>query len=210
MSENSNLIPEGHYDAVAVPTTDEQGMERVARFAWTKTDVRQVHAWFELLSGPHQGARLPWYGFFTKGAGKRTIESLRYMGFTGDDLEAAENQPLDQIVSVKVGHNEYEGKTNARIDWVNRAGGGVVKLNKPMSKDELRQFAAMMRDSVSGVPAEEGERRPANRAAAQPGNGQRQTTHDPHAEEGGPPPATQPDSYPDSYGTEPTDDDIPF
>lgn len=157
----SNLIPEGYYDAVAVPTTDESGVVAYARFGLSEKDTKQVSAHFKIMNPPAGvtlGFPLSWYGYLSKDAAKRTCESLRYMGLKGDDLGAAEEQELNQIVSVKIGHNTWEGKTTARVEFVNAAGGGVVKLKKPMGKDQVRQFAAMMRESMGRLPEVNSER----------------------------------------------------
>ena len=203
MNENNtnNLIPEGYYDAVCVRTSDEEGGQAFARFALTKEgDKKQVVADFKILNSPDAPAYpLRWYGFFTKDSAKRTVESLRYMGLKGTDLAAVQTQELDQIVSVKVEHNEWDGKTFARIGFVNAPGGGVVKLAKPMGMDSLRQFAAMMRDSLAKVPEAAGERYEAQTAAS-PSNGA------PAASQGGQasPPPMQEEAPP------PMEDDIPF
>ncbi len=189
------LVPAGYYDAVAIATPNEDGSSSYARLAFAKNDTRQVCALFEITSGPHVGERLVWFGFFTKDAGKRTVESLRIMGLKGNDLGALETTPLDQRVSIKVGHDEWEGKVRARVDFVNAPGGGMVKLNKPMSKDEIRKFAAMMRDSLAKVPEREGARvEPPAKASAPPAT--------PSADERGD--AWEPDHAPAS------DDSIPF
>jgi len=151
------LVPEGYYAAVAVPTTTEDGTTAVARFALSKNETRKVLVAFEVIEGEFAGRRLFWDGYFTKDTAKRTVQSLRYMGFKGDDLGAAESQPLNQRVSIKVGWNTWEGKTYARVEFVNSPGGAVIKLANPMSADDRRKFAAMMRTSVAGVPEVAGE-----------------------------------------------------
>jgi hypothetical protein len=167
--ENKNLIPEGYYEAVAVETTDDQGVCAYARLALTKGGGKQVAAHFKILNPPEgfsAGFPLPWYGAFTatmvgdsgKSVAQRTCESLRHMGLKGDDLTECESQPLDQIVSVKVEHNEWEGKTRARIAFVNPVGGGTIKLNNPMPEIEKRKFAAMMKGSLGKLPVTAGER----------------------------------------------------
>ncbi len=154
-----NLVPEGYYDAVCVPSTyEENGAVCSARLSTTKNNTKQVAATFEILIGPYAGRRLVWFGYFTKDTAKRTVESLRYMGLKGDDLDACQVQTLDQRVSIKVGHNEYDGKTTARVDFVNQPGGGGLKLTAPMSKDAARAFAAMMTASLKKVPEVAGEK----------------------------------------------------
>jgi hypothetical protein len=80
------------------------------------------------------------------------------MGLRGDDLLQVETQNLDQVVSVKVEHNEWDGKVRARVAFVNAAGAGAVKLKKPMEDGAKREFAAMMRAKVATVAEVAGTR----------------------------------------------------
>lgn len=164
---SENLVPEGHYEAVCVRSTYEEGGEPVfARLCTSKGGTKQVAATFQILGGPQDGRRLVWFGFFTKDTAKRTVESLRYMGLKGTDLAAVEEQQLDQRVSIKVGHNMYDGKTTARVDFVNQLGAGGMKLTAPMSRDDVRKFAAMMGESMKKVAEVD-----APRASARPAPG---------------------------------------
>ncbi len=153
----SNLIPVGNYPAVAVRVAGDDG-NFLARFARSSTGSGQVLVYFEFLAGPHAGARLPWFGFFTKDSHVRTLESLRLLGWTGDDVMAINSQACDQEVSITVEHNEYEGKIHARVAWVNRPGGGVITLKNPMTIDELRKFSASVKRVAVTIPAVAGKR----------------------------------------------------
>jgi hypothetical protein len=144
----ANLVPVGIYRAVAVPVQLEDG-ESYVQFGETKEGKPQVAVCFAILDGPCQGRRLTWYGFFTEKTVERTIQSLRYCGFKGDDLALLVTQKLTQEVSVTVGHNTYEGKTTARVDWVNAPGG--VKLERPMNKDQIRRFGAQLKAKVKAI-----------------------------------------------------------
>jgi len=162
----ANLIPEGFYRAVAV---------KPIQFGESGTGTKQVLVQFEILDGEHAGRVLPWFGFFSEKAHERTLEALRLCGFKGDDLMSVLEQPMNQEVSVTVGHNTYEGKTHARVDWVNAPGGGGVTLAKPMGSDQFRQFAAQMKARLAKVPAVDGKKAergtpaPANGASREPG-----------------------------------------
>ena len=173
MSDYQELIPEGYFEAVAVPlATEDDPVPRYARLNWSKEgEKRRVLMSFQILSGEYAGRRLFWNGYFTKDAGKRTTEALRAVGFKGDDLMELETQTLDQIVSVKVEASEWEGKTSNRIAFVNKPGGGgaaTIKVAKPLSMDEKRKFAAMMKASVAGIPEVAGERHAVAPPAATP------------------------------------------
>lgn len=163
MSENEKkLIDPGYHKAVAVTlATAEDPVPRYARWGWTNDgDKRRVLMSFELLEGEFAGRRLFWNGYFTKKAGERTTESLRYCGWKGNDLADIQTQELNQVVTLLVEHDEHEGKVTAKIAFVNKPGGGTptIKIAKPMNDGDIRKFAAMMRDSVSKVPEVDGER----------------------------------------------------
>ena len=196
MSE-SNIIPEGKYNAVAVRQEGEDG-SHVIRFGVAgEKKTKQCLVYFEILEGEHRGERLPWFGFFSKAAWKRTVEALKYCGFKGDDLTTVADQELNQKVQVVVEHNEREKdgdvRVYARIAWVNRIGSGAIKLNAPMSKDDVRAFAAQMKSYLSEVKDVEGE--PIDNGTARGANSQTQS---------GPPPSVD---EPPPHGI---DDDIPF
>lgn len=153
----SELIPEGYYNAVAVPVTTDDGTMTI-QFGYTKENKRQVAVCFEVLDGPHAGHRLTWFGYFTEKTTARTIQALRYCGFRGDDLAAAAAQTLDQQVSITVEHAEYNGKVSAKVAWVNAPGGGGFKLSAPMKRDDMRKFAAEMKMAVRSIPDAPGEK----------------------------------------------------
>jgi len=188
------LIPEGKYTAVATRVAGEDG-EPIVRFAYAgEKKTKQVLVYYRLLEGEHAGQVLPWFGYFTEASWQRTIESLKYSGFKGNDLFAIEDQDLSQKVQVVVEHNENPktGDVHARISWVNRMGSGAIKLNDPMARDDLRKFAALMKSRVSQVPDAEGE--PASTGSESGSNGV--GGYPGNAQNDGPPPADY--------------DDIPF
>lgn len=186
------LVPQGRYRAVITPTQSDDGSQRIRFGSSSQKGTKFVQAHFRVLGGEYDGERVRWRGYFTKATGKRTLESLRYCGMKGDDLyEAAESQPFDQVVEIQVEHDEFtnesgEERVVANVAWVNRLGGGAVKIDNQMSADELRQFAAQLRSRLVSVGEVDGERHtdaPADSA----------------------PPAA--DDVPDGVGF---DDDIPF
>lgn len=145
------MIPAGTYSAIPAPVTDEAtGRTVYARFATAgQDDKKQVVVTFRLTSPEVAGQHLAWFGFFTEKTWERTIESLRYCGFRGDDLSELPNQVLSSEVQLVVEHEEWEGRTRAKVAWVNRSGG--VQLKNPMKQDDLKRFAAMMKSRVRGV-----------------------------------------------------------
>lgn len=170
----SDLIPANYYNATVVPVDGDK-----VQFGFTKEGKKQLAICFEILDGECAGRRITWFGYFgdTLSNGKtpttvteRTIRSLRYCGFRGDDLMTVNDQALDQSVSITVEHSEYQGKVSAKVAWVNARGGGGFKLSAPMKKDDLRMFAAELKMAVRRIPEAAGEK--AVRGASAPSDGE--------------------------------------
>jgi hypothetical protein len=164
----------------------------------------QVVVEFKLTdaSDPDFGYSISWFGFFTDKALQRTIESLRYLGWKGDDLAElptlAETGMLPEEVDLVVEHEEYKGALRAKVAWVNKPGGGRVQLAKPMEADSLKSFAARMKGSIAA--AERAPRQKSN-APAQRNSG----TYRQGFGSGAPRGAAGDRNIPP-----PSDDDIPF
>lgn len=118
-------VPDGYYRAKPVQVTTDEGEVTYAQLGVTaRKRTPQVLIMLQIEGGEFNGARLPWFGYFSDDAKKRTVESLKMLGFAGKsirDLPAAE---LTNSVPVTVGNNEFEGKTMSRVDWIG-AGPGI-------------------------------------------------------------------------------------
>lgn len=142
----SDLMPPGHYLARGV----------VALLSETKAGQPQAAATVVILEeGPWSNTQMPWFGPLGDHVEEkhriRTIESLRSLGWTGDDL--SEN-PLPGIgtldVSVEVKHEEYQGVVRARVAWINKAG---ATFAKPIEANKGKAFAAQMKGLIAKVKA---------------------------------------------------------
>lgn len=150
------LIAEGRHNAVC----------RVIQFGSTTKGDPQVAIGFEIFAvegetNPDAGRPITYFGQFTDAAeGKKkgsydfTMDALRNIGWTGDDLSElpalAEADQLNKAVSLVVKHEEYDGQLKAKVSWVNRPGGGAVKLERPMDAQSLKSFAASMKSKIRG------------------------------------------------------------
>ncbi len=112
----------------------------------------QIAVRFQILDEGHDGQEITWFGSFSKNKGQgsktpleRTIESLRVCGWEGDDLSDLTGIDANEV-SLVIEHEEYEGKTQAKVKWVNRPGG--LALKAPMSVDSAKAFAAKMKGEV--------------------------------------------------------------
>lgn len=150
---------------------------------YTAGGKEQIAVELLILEGEHEGERLSWYGYFTEGTFARTLESLRLLGWRGDDL--SDLSGIDEnAVSIVVDEEEYNGERKVRVRWINAPGG--LALKEPMTSDQAKAFAAKMRGRV---------------LALSKGNGAKQ------------PPQPAPRPTKPSAGHEPpphSDDDIPF
>jgi hypothetical protein len=141
-----SLIAEGRHAAIC----------RSIQLGWTSTGKEQLAVEFQIdgPDDPDAGRSITWFGFFTDKTFDKTVEALRALGWTGPDLTElpalAEAGDLAQVVEIVVGHEEYGGELSARVRWVNKPGAGRVKLEKPMSADEARMFAARVRARMAG------------------------------------------------------------
>jgi hypothetical protein len=201
-----DLVPIGYYRAVPVPAVVD-GQEVSVQFGRSKVKgTLQAAVMFAILDeGSYRGRRLRWMGYFTDDSVDRTIEALRLCGFKGDELSELPRQKLDQEVSITVEHEEYDGKTRAKVAWVNAAGGGM-KMANPLNATELRQFSAKYKAKVRSKPAVDGPK------AAPPSVAAPASASAPAADPGEPPEDKGDDPW--AAGNEPppphNDSDIPF
>lgn len=180
------MINEGRYKA--------RGVE--AALGFTGTGKEQVAILLEITEGEHAGDRITWYGFFTEKTTERTFESLRALGWSGDDLADLASTSANEV-SIVVEHEEdNEGTPRARVRWIN--GGGGIAMRDTMDAGAAKAFAARMKGQAI-----------ASRQRAKPGA--------PPANGRSAPPSTQRTPAPAPRGAAahddappPGDDDIPF
>lgn len=127
-------------------------------FGVTQNDKDYVAVDFEITGPQHVGETIGWRGYFsTEGAVKRTLESLKFAGWSGqqDTLESLPGLGNCEVELV-INHETYEGKTHARVQWVNNLGRGGVALGEQMDPNRKRAFAARMRGHIAALNAAPG------------------------------------------------------
>lgn len=132
-----NIIPKGNY----------VGRAHGYKFGESDKGSEFIAVEFSIEEGEHKGARLSWRGFFTDKTAQRTIEALRYCGWAGDDLTNLDGLGTN-LVQLVIEPEEYEGKTYARIKWVNRLG---VVIKNEMDAPKRAAFAARMKGLALSV-----------------------------------------------------------
>ncbi len=205
-----------------------QAIKGSAKLGKSNTGTEQVGVQLALLDadGVETDYTIGWYGYFTDGTFDRTIESLRNMGWQGDNL-ADLSTVGSKACEIVVDFEEYQGRRSLKVKFINSAGRRTVAMKNEMDAGAAAAFAARMRGQVvaanggkasrtatpSARPA--GGAAPAARSAPAP---QRQAA--PAPVDGGPPsppvdggpPSPPPDfepGPPPSGGAE-FEDDIPF
>jgi hypothetical protein len=127
----------------------------------------QIAIELQVLDEGFAGETITWFGYFSEKTLKRTFESLRILGWKGDDLTSLDGI-TDNEVKIVVIEDTYEGKTRLKVNWINRPGG--LALKTPMSPDRVKSFAAEMRGeavaSRQGKPAQTAKPRAATSPAA--------------------------------------------
>lgn len=125
------MIPNGTYEAEVVD----------AELGVTSTGKEQVAVKFNIEGT----GTIVWYGYFTEGTVERTLESLEYCGFKGDDISK-----LDQLkghkAQIVVEAEEWDGKVRSRVRWVNRIGGPMLK--EKMDDTRKTSFAERMKGNL--------------------------------------------------------------
>lgn len=114
-----------------------------AQLGFTKNDKEQIAMELEFLSGPNEGLRSTWYGYFTEKTTDRTLESLLIAGWDGVDIALCDGLGSTEFEAV-VENEVYDGKEQTKVQWINRARSGVV-LKKQMNDGQRSEFAERMK-----------------------------------------------------------------
>lgn len=180
------MIPAGTYKARAVD----------AALGTTSKGGEQVAIQFQILEGEAEGQHITYYGYFTEKTLERTLESLEYCGWEGDDLSNLAGIDRNEVYIVVEHEPDQEGQVRARVRWVNSGSGGGIALQNRMAPADAASFAQRMRGEVLARRQAKGQA-PAPRAA-QPRPAQPRSNAQPRRQ---PPLQSAPP---------PTDDDLPY
>jgi len=190
------MLPAGTYAAVVAPVDTDHGPVSIQWGPGTAKSPFVAAVSFEILNGPQAGQRITAFLYFGDNSVERSMESLRYCGFTGDDIDKFADQHPEIEVQIVVEHETYEGKTRPKVKWINKAGGGAFTFDAPLAPNDLRRFSAQFKSKLKSIPAVTGKKaeRQAPTAAPPDDNGW-------NGNDTLPPPNNNPPT---------TDDDVPF
>lgn len=131
----------------------EPGFYKAKAVTWAlgkaSTGKEQVAVEFALydadgVEGPH----LTWFGYFTDNTFESTLKALRTCGWKGADLSDLQGLDANEVQLV-IEHEVYDGKTRARVRWVNALNAGGLALKEQMDGAEAKVFAAKMRSHIA-------------------------------------------------------------
>lgn len=92
-----------------------------AELQLSKSDNPQVRVEFEIDDGPEKGRRLSWWGNLSDAAFDRTKADLAKLGWKSETWNDVTG--LITSVEIVVEEEEYNGKTQSRVRWINEIGG---------------------------------------------------------------------------------------
>lgn len=163
-----NLVTKGRHigvcDVIQFAET-QKGDPQIAVGFWIEAPPEEAGGYYQTYA-EDVNRGLTYFGMFLeaqpgkdRGPIDFTMGVLRAIGWTGDDLselpQLAQEGKLATRVELVVDHEEYNGKTNARIKFVNPLGGGrgAVKLERPMDGTATKAFAETMKSRIRSMGA---------------------------------------------------------
>ena len=130
-----------------------------AALGFTKNGKEQVAVLLRFIGGPNDGQHVTWYGYFTEKTEERTLESLRYMGWTGDDISdlstVGDSDAPEVDVVLEDEQDEDTGETRVRVRWINRIAGLAMK--ERMNEAQAKMFAARIKGRVLAMNKKSGQ-----------------------------------------------------
>ena len=122
-------------------------------FSTATTGTQQF--WVEFKTG--EGLIIGYFPL-TDRAVEGTLKKIRTMGFQGEDLAllADGNELFGNWVDITVDHEEYKGKVQAKVGYVNAVGAQIGPKNNPKAAIEVaKAFNALLRKTAKVMPVKE-------------------------------------------------------
>ena len=132
------MIPAGTYDAEVISdslfsNSSKKGSRQVA--VSLRTDAGDI----------------TWIGYLSDKAMPYTEANLATMGYDGESASSVKGARIQIVVE----HEEYEGKVQARVKYINEAGGGLARFT-PMSPSEESIVKAKLKAAALARKAAKG------------------------------------------------------
>lgn len=131
--------------------------------------------------GEYEGQHRTWYGSFSDKARERTLESLRLLGWEGDDLSDLSGIDRCDVWVTIVHEEDLEGNPRDRAAFINGSPGLAVKA--PMGAEDAKAFAEQMKGFVLSHKARTKGAPASTKPAAAAGSGKGKAKDKPKASE---------------------------
>lgn len=126
--------------------------------AWgvSSTGKEQASVQFELLEGPDEGRTITAFLYFTQESNtERSIESLQHCGCTFPENDIYSEEGFgSQDVRLVIEHEEWEGKTRAKVKWINSSKPFVQEMDEGMAasfKERMRANLQLAKNKGAGA-----------------------------------------------------------
>lgn len=115
----------------------------------TKNFEPQVAVNFSLSTdeGPQ---KITYFGYFTEKAAKYTIQNLITCGLKGN--HPAGDLEIGKQVELVIENEAYEGKTRAKVRYINEIGAAKNFVSSDVAKAKLSQFEGMVMEARQNNP----------------------------------------------------------
>ena len=140
------MIPEGRYKCRATE----------AALAFTSQGAPQVAVDIVITEEESEycGQHRTWYGSFTEKSTERTLQSLRILGWKGDDLSDLTGIDENEAYVTITHEEDQNGELRDRAAFINANAGLAIKT--PMDEGEAKAFAERMKGHVLAHNAKSG------------------------------------------------------
>lgn len=135
---------------------------KAVEWAWgvSSNGNPQLAVAFDFLD--HPGQRMTRYLSFTDDAFDYSLKALRNCGWQGDNFEDLTGLDANEVQLV-LDWEEYQGKRELRIQFINQSGG--IALKQAMEPTQIASFAQRMRGRIQQADREAGRTKAPQRAA---------------------------------------------
>jgi len=100
----------------------------------------------------HSGDAITAFLYFTEKAAERSIQTLRKMGWGGDNVGEIIVDDVMNIMEIVVEHEVFEGKTRAKVAWINAPGESPLSIQNPLNQMERQSFSDQYRGLAMKCP----------------------------------------------------------
>lgn len=125
-----------------------------------------IEVYFQITEGENKGGKVRWTSYFSEKTNERSIQSLEYCGWRGEDLSEFSDGGLHGLdaneVEIVVELEEHQTKetaekpsetrTSPKVRWVNRQG-GFLNTAQAMAPQAAESFGERMRGLVLAMRA---------------------------------------------------------